>query len=91
MSPFTTEIFRLTTLAADGTAHLTETRLFEPAVSRRRNLHKLVPELMMRGTWKQSRVGRLTVATVRARDVLDAVAALAARGIYAYDESSAAD
>ena len=91
VSPFTEEIFRLTTLAADGTAHVTETRLFEPAMSRRRNLHKLLPELMARGAWKQSRVGRLTIATVRASDVLDAVAALAGRGIYAYDESSAAD
>ena len=86
VSPFTEETFRLTTLASDGTAHVTETRLFEPAVSRRRNLEKLLPELLARGAWKQSRVGRLTIAMVRARDVLDAVAALAARGIHAYDE-----
>ena len=86
VSPFTQETFRLTTLAPDGTAHVTETRLFEPAVSRRRNLRKLLPELVARDAWKQSRVGRLTAATVRARDVLDAVAALAARGTYAYDD-----
>ena len=89
-SPFTEETFRLTTLARDGAAHVTETRLFEPAVSRRRNLEKLLPELRARGAWKQARVGRLAVAAVRARDVLDAVASLAARGIYAYDEPRAA-
>jgi aminoglycoside 3-N-acetyltransferase len=89
-SPFTQETFRLITLARDGTAHVTETRLFEPAVSRRRNLEKLLPELAKRGAWSQSRLGRLTVATVRARDVLDAAASLAARGIYPYDEPLAA-
>lgn len=90
VSPFTRETFRLTTVAPDGTAHVTETRLFEPAVSRRRNLRKLLPELVARGVWKQARVGRLAIATVRAREVLDAVAALAARGTYAYDDEPVA-
>jgi aminoglycoside 3-N-acetyltransferase len=85
-SPFTHETFRLTTIARDGTARITQTHLFDPAVSRRRNLEKLLPELRAREAWRQARVGRLAVAMVGARDVLDAVASLAARGIYAYDE-----
>jgi aminoglycoside 3-N-acetyltransferase len=85
-SPFTRETFRLTTIAPDGATHHTETRLFEPAVSRRRKLQKLLPELRARGAWRQARVGRLAIAMVRARDVLDAVESLATRGIYAYDE-----
>ena len=91
VSPFTQETFRLTTLAQDGTAHLTETRLFDPRLSRRRNLRKLMPDLVARGAWRQSRVGRLPVATVRARDVLDVVSSLASRGIYAYDEYTKVD
>lgn len=90
-SPFTQEVFRLTTLARDGTAYTTETRLFDPRLSRRRNLHKLMPDLVTRGAWRQSRVGRLTVATVRARDVLDVVSSLASRGTYAYDEYPTVD
>jgi len=86
-SPFTQETFRLTTIASDGTARITETRLFDPAVSRRRNLEILLPALTSNGAWKQAHVGRLDVATVRAHDVLDVVAGLASQGIYAYDES----
>ncbi len=85
-SPFTRETFSLRTIAADGTEHLTRTRLFDPAVSRRRNLHKLLPELVARRAWMRSRAGLLRIATVRARDVLEATAALAGRGIYAYDD-----
>lgn len=84
-SPFTREEFRLSTLAADGSAHTTLTRLFDPKLSRRRNLEKLMPEFAARGTWRETKVGLLRISAVRARDVLDAVAALAARGIYAYD------
>jgi aminoglycoside 3-N-acetyltransferase len=85
-SPFTREVYRLTTVADDGRAYVTNTRLFEPALSRRRNLYKLLPELEARGAWKQSRVGRLSIAIVDARAVIEAVTALAARGIFAYDD-----
>ena len=85
-SPFTVEKFRLRTIATDGSEYVTETHLFDPSLSRRRNLFRILPELKARGAWKQSRVGRLTVALVRARDVLDVVSSLAERGIYAYDD-----
>ena len=87
VSPFTCETFQLTALAPDGTAYITKTRLFEPTISRRRNLRKLLPELLATGAWKRSRVGRLAVASVRARDVLDVVTHLAERGSYAYDDA----
>ena len=90
-SPFTRETFNLTSVAADGSRHLTQTRLFDPAVSRRRNLRKLQPELVARAAWMHSRAGLLRIATVSARDVLDATVALAARGIYAYDHYPRAD
>ena len=44
ISPFTQERFVLESKQRDGSMVTTHTRLFEPAVSRRRNLYKLVPD-----------------------------------------------
>ena len=84
-SPFTKQIFHLKSRTYDGSLLNTETRLFEPAVSKRRNLDKLVPELKRRGTWRTQRLGRLTITILNAEDVLAAVAGMADRGIYCYD------
>jgi aminoglycoside 3-N-acetyltransferase len=84
-SPFTQQIFHLTSRGPDGSLLSTDTRLFEPAVSRRRNLEKLVPELKRRGAWRTQRLGRLTLIILNAEDVLAAVAGMADRGIYCYD------
>jgi aminoglycoside 3-N-acetyltransferase len=84
-SPFTSTDFRLPSRLSDGTTVVTITRLFEPAVSRRRNVAKIVPELKQRGQWHEARLGGLTLVLLRAREVRDAVFALAARGIYCYD------
>jgi aminoglycoside 3-N-acetyltransferase len=85
VSPFTSADFRLSSQLSDGTALDTITRLFEPAISRRRNLTKLVPELKRKGAWREAHLGGLTLVLLRARDVRDAVVALADRGIYCYD------
>lgn len=85
LSPFTSREFQLTSRAADGTMLITTTRLFEPVVSRRRNLGKLVPELKRLGAWHETRLGGLRLVLLRARDVNRAALALADRGIYCYD------
>jgi aminoglycoside 3-N-acetyltransferase len=85
VSPFTQETFHLASKQKDGTVVATDTRLYEPAVSRRRNLYKLVPELKQRNAWREKRVGHLTATLVGAEEVYNAVVALAARGIYCYD------
>ena len=87
VSPLTRDTFRLECVAPDGRIAVIETRLFEPAVSRRRNLDRLVPELKQRRAWREATVGRLSVVLISARQVIEAVAALASRGIYCYDES----
>jgi Aminoglycoside 3-N-acetyltransferase len=87
VSPLTRDTFRLECVAPDGRIVVIETRLFEPEVSRRRNLDRLVPELKHRGAWREAKVGRLSVVLINAQQVIEAVAALASRGIYCYDES----
>jgi hypothetical protein len=63
----------------------TQTRLFEPAVSRRRNLDKLIPYLERRNAWHEARVGRLDIVVLTAADVLECARAMAAEGSYCYD------
>lgn len=84
-SPFTEEVFHLQSRDHSGKIVATQTRLFDPIVSRRRNLGKLVPELRRRGDWRESRTGRLSMISLNAADVLAAVGAMADRGEYCYD------
>jgi len=84
-SPFTSTAFTLSSRLRDGSMLVTTTRLFEPAISRTRNLTKLVPELKRDGAWREIRIGGLNLVLLRARDIRDAVFALAVRGIYCYD------
>ncbi len=84
-SPFTTEVFVLQSRDHSGNIVTTRTRLFEPAVSRRRNVFKLVPHLKRDGGWGESRAGRLSVIVLDAAGVLAAAAAMANRGEYCYD------
>ncbi len=86
VSPFMDETFKLQCVAPDGTTIAVETRLFDPAVSRRRNLERLGLELKQRGAWREARVGRLAIVSIKARHVIEAVTVLAGRGIYCYDE-----
>jgi hypothetical protein len=68
-----------------GSILLSKTRLFDPALSRRRNLEKLRPVLRRRGTWAQSRLRGLDMILLNARDVLAASRWLADQGVYCYD------
>ena len=85
VTPFTTEVFSLQSRDYSGALVTTRTRLFEPAVSRRRNLYKLVPALKNAGAWREGRVGRMSLFSLKAEDVLSTVAAMADRGEYCYD------
>jgi hypothetical protein len=59
-------------------------RLYDLQVSRRRTLGPIEAALRSAGQWRESRTGTLTLAVVRARDVLQAVKCMAARGVYCY-------
>jgi len=84
-SPFTAEVFTLQSRDYAGELLTTRTRLFEPAVSQRRNLFKLVPILKEAGRWAEASAGRLPVIVMSAADVLAMAAAMADRGEYCYD------
>ncbi len=85
VSPFTEEVFHLQSRDDSGNIVATHTRLFEPGVSKRRNLDKLVPELRQRGAWREQRTGRLQLIALDAQDIFETVSAMAARGTYCYD------
>jgi aminoglycoside 3-N-acetyltransferase len=85
ISPFTQERFVLESKQRDGSMVTTDTRLFEPAVSRRRNLYRLMPELKTAGAWRERRVGQLSMTLLNAKDVYGAAIAMVEKGIYCYD------
>lgn len=85
VAPFTEEVFHLQSKARDGQILDTHCRLFEPAVSRRRNLHKLVPCLKQAGSWREARVGGLKIAVLPAVAVEQVVRNMLKQGVYCYD------
>lgn len=84
-SPFTEEVFTLRSKSADGELVETRCRLYEPAMSRRRNLRKLIPYLKKQGGWREGRVGRLRIAVLQAPGVEAAMREMNQRGVYCYD------
>ena len=84
-SPFTAETIAMTVCDASGRRHTVTNRLFDPSMSRRRNLSPLKQALVARREWRQVRVGRLQVAICGAEAMLGAAEALAAKGVFCYD------
>lgn len=84
-SPFTAEVFHLKSKTRDGQILETNCRLFEPAVSRRRNLQKMVPFLKKFGAWREGRVGGLTIIVLAAADVDEVLRGMTKQGVYCYD------
>ena len=64
----------------DGTVRVSQLRLISPRLDH--DLQPLVSELKRRHQWRERSVGRLRLMLVRARDVYDAAAALADRGLF---------
>ena len=85
-SIFTAETFTLTSRDRHGDLVETKTRLFNPAMSGRRRLDRVIPVLRERGVWKEDRVGRLNVLLLTAEDLTDAIHTLAGQKIYCYDK-----
>ena len=84
-SPFTAETFRLLSRTADGDTVETTTRLFDPGVSRRRDVTRLTPLLKQRGVWRETSLGGVDLILLNAADVMDALQTLAKEGRYCYD------
>ncbi|MFT7774329.1 AAC(3) family N-acetyltransferase [Roseateles sp.] len=84
-SPFTEEVFTLVSKNMQAELLETRTRLYAPALSKRRNLHKLVPHLKRLGAWREGRIGRLRIAVLQASGVEKAVGEMIQQGVYCYD------
>lgn len=85
VSPFTAERFHLQCKTRDGKILDTHCRLFEPPVSKRRNLQRMVPFLKQNGFWRDGRVGGLKIIVLAAADVEKTVRSMSKQGIYCYD------
>lgn len=85
VAPFTQEEFLLRSKTRDGTLLETRCRLFDPAVSRRRNLHKMVPYLKKAGAWRDAKVGGLKVTVLSASAVAQTVRKMVQQGVFCYD------
>ena len=85
LAPFTVEQFHMQSKTRDGQLLDTHCRLFDPVVSRRRNLYKLVPHLKKAGAWREARVGGVNITVLAAVDVDAAVRNMGEQGIYCYD------
>ena len=84
ISPFTAGEFSLQSRDDTGTVLMSKTRLFDPSLSRRRDLRKLEPVLRQQGAWAEMRLGQVGIILLRAKDVMEASKSLAAQGVYCY-------
>lgn len=84
-SPFTKEEFMLQTRDERGQLVQTATRLFDPVVSRRRNVNKLGPVLREMGYWNEGRLGGLDSILLKAADVAEACKSMAQQNRFCYD------
>lgn len=85
LAPFTDEVFHLRSKGQDGQIIETNCRLYEPAVSRRRNLYKMVPYLKEAGAWREAKVGGLKITVLAAKDVYEVVRSMHRKGVHCYD------
>ncbi len=87
-SPFTEERYTLRIRNGEHALESAPMRLFDPAVSRRRNLDALRRRLRQTGKWREGRVGNVGIIVLSARDALVAAEELAREGIYCYDRET---
>jgi aminoglycoside 3-N-acetyltransferase len=85
-SPLTEEIFPVEVRDAAGRTIIVKTRLFEPAVSRRRRIEIMLPELRRRQDFRTARVGLLSIYLVKSSSVRDAFEATLTKGMSFYAE-----
>jgi hypothetical protein len=68
-----------------GTVRVSHVRLFSLRLDH--DLSPLIGELKRRRQWRERRVGRVRLSLLRARDVYDAAATLADRGLFVRERS----
>ena len=84
-SPFTEKKYSLQSKTESDELVTTEMRLFNPDVSKRRNISILIPELKSKGYWRESKLGTLDVILLNANDILNVMTTMSNNGKYCYD------
>jgi aminoglycoside 3-N-acetyltransferase len=85
-SPFTQTWFEAKTKGSDGVVYTSRMRLFEPAISARRDCELMIEPLKRQGFWRQRRVGRLDLIVLHASEVVATLSAMASTGQFCYRE-----
>ncbi len=83
-SPMTRETFVLRARDRDGNVVETTTRLYDPDLSRRRDLRLLIPWFKKLDAWTEEMIGGLDVILVNAADAREVGRTMAENGVYAY-------
>jgi aminoglycoside 3-N-acetyltransferase len=86
ISPFTKDRYKIESKNADGEIVVTNTRLFNPYLSQRRDVTKIIPHLKAKGCWRQINMGNMDMVLLKAQDVLAVMQDMAEAGEYCYDE-----
>lgn len=83
-SPFTKERFTLSVKDDAGETHTCRTRLFEPSLSRRRDLAPLAELLKKRGQLHETRIRQLDIVLFNVVNAWQACQDLSSAGVYCY-------
>jgi aminoglycoside 3-N-acetyltransferase len=83
-SPLTRETFNVAFRGYGGEMLQVTTRLYDPEMSRRRNLAILEKELRNRGAWRERKLGKISVVVLETGIVSATVREMAEKGIFCY-------
>ena len=86
-SPFTEEQFQISFIGYEGEPVSIRTRLFEPAVSRKRDLKILEAALKADGHWRESRLGELRLILLDANEINQTLESMMTRETFCYELS----
>lgn len=86
VSPFTQDYYTLTSKTLSGSLVSTKTRLFNPDLSRKRRISKLIPLLKSRKQWQECRLGTVTMILLHTDSIANAMQTMAEKGEYCYDQ-----
>lgn len=83
--PFTTDRFPMKYRLSGEVRETAAMRLYNPDVSRRRNLAPLEAQLRKTGRWHEAHAGTLDLILLDANEVLQTLEEMAQRGVFCYD------
>lgn len=84
-SPFTSRVFDMPAIDAHGARRVIRNRLLDPAMSRARDMSRIVPALQAARGWTEETVGSLRAIVVRATTLRAQALDQAAKGVFCYD------